>query len=80
MALQGDFWSFSEDGKPIRLSPRDRQTPWRNFLFTDRLKSTLIGDVWTVNGLDTPRQPADWICTHGFGTAWPGLVVGWGGK
>jgi cellobiose phosphorylase len=98
--LQGDFWSFSEDGKEFSLTRRDLRTPWRNYLFTDRLKSTLThtgmgpsfdrsphndrlmrddnprlvfvrdqetGDVWTVNGVDTPQQPADWMCTHGFG-------------
>ncbi|MBM4164304.1 MAG: hypothetical protein FJ222_07680 [Lentisphaerae bacterium] len=25
------------------------------------------GAVWTVNGVDSPKQPADWKCTHGFG-------------
>ena len=25
------------------------------------------GAVWTVNGVDSPQQPADWTCTHGFG-------------
>jgi len=100
MALRGEFWAFSDDGREFSLTRRDLRQPWRNHLYTDRLKSTLThtgagqsfgrsphndrllrddnprlvfvrdresGDAWTVNGTDTPRQPADWRCTHGFG-------------
>jgi cellobiose phosphorylase len=100
MAWRGDFWSFSDDGREFSFTRRDLKSPWRNLIFTDRLKSSVThtgagaafdrspvndclcpdsnprlvvvrdqdsGGVWTVNGVDSPQQPADWKCTHGFG-------------
>lgn len=100
MALKNDFWAFSEDGKEFTFNRRDLKQPWKNYIFTDQLKSSFThtgagasfnrspvndclcpdnnprlvvvrdqdaGTVWTVNGVDSPKQPADWTCTHGFG-------------
>ena len=41
MALSGDFWTFSDDGKEFSFTRRDLKEPWRNYLYTDNLKSTL---------------------------------------
>ena len=100
MSLCGDFWTFSDDGKEFSFAKRDLKQPWRNYIYTDQLKSSFThtgagaafdrspvndclcpennprlvvvrdqesGAVWTVNGVDSPKQPADWKCTHGFG-------------
>ena len=100
MSLRGDFWAFSDDGREFSFTKRDLKAPWKNLIFTDRLKSSLThtgagatfdrspvndslcpdnnprlvvvrdqegGAVWTVNGVDSPKQPEDWKCTHGFG-------------
>jgi cellobiose phosphorylase len=100
MAMRGDFWSFSDDGREFSFTKRDLKLPWRNYIFTDQLKSSFLhtgggaafdrspvndclcpdnnprlvvvrdqadGAVWTVNGVDSAKQPADWKCTHGFG-------------
>ncbi|MEI8354179.1 MAG: hypothetical protein WCG22_06710, partial [Lentisphaerota bacterium] len=113
MALRGDFWRYSDDGREFSFTRRDLKTPWRNFISTDKLKSVFShtgsgpafgrcayndsflaesnprlilvrdqesGAVWTVNGTDSAQQPADWMCTHGFGytriTSTSGAITG----
>ena len=39
MALCGDFWSFSNDGKEFSFNRRDLKAPWRNYISTDLIKS-----------------------------------------
>lgn len=43
--------SFLAGNNPRLVSVRDQES----------------SDVWTINGTDSPQQPADWCCTHGFG-------------
>ena len=40
MALQGTFWKFSDDGTEFSFTRRDLKLPWRNYIFTDQLKSS----------------------------------------
>jgi len=39
MSLHGDFWRYSDDGREFSFTRRDINTPWRNFLSTDHIKS-----------------------------------------
>jgi len=39
MALRGDFWNYSTDGREFTLTRRDLQAPWRNYISTDLIKS-----------------------------------------
>jgi cellobiose phosphorylase len=58
--LQGDCWAFSEDGREFSFTKRDMKMPWKNLIFTDQLKSTVMP---TGSGAVFDRSPVnDCLC------------------